>query len=166
MLEGIVDINREEAIRFQLETAIQLWFGDGDPISTHTLACSALKIAHDVFEKTAGKKAMLFQVPKERIASITDAQNFFKHARDDHDATLEFNTARIAWHIYDAAHTYKELYGHLTVLMAAFILRFLILHPEIGSAKLPTGLPEGCDETALAKASNDEFLALVIPALS
>lgn len=40
-LPGIVRINREEAARGQLETAIWLWFHEGDIAAIHTLAVAA-----------------------------------------------------------------------------------------------------------------------------
>lgn len=49
--------------------------------------------------------------------------------------------------------------------MGAFVIRFLLLHPEIGSVKLPAKLAVICDEATLIKADNERFLAWVIPAL-
>jgi len=159
-------ITRQDAIRRQLDTAILLWFQDGDSVSTHTLACSALKIIEDVGRKF-GKRTMLFEkLPKELVKDSTNAQNFFKHAKDDPHRVLEFNHSITQFHIYDAAQHYKTLYLHLTPLMTTFIIRFLLLQPGIGTVEIPASLPVSLTKGVLTKMSNDEFFAAVMPALN
>jgi hypothetical protein len=43
-----IRVTKQDAAKRQLETAIGLWFSEGDEVSTHTLATSALKVLHDV----------------------------------------------------------------------------------------------------------------------
>ena len=48
-------INKLDAACQQLNTAISLWFSDGDAISVHTLACSAYQIVHDINRRQGGR---------------------------------------------------------------------------------------------------------------
>lgn len=79
-------VTKQSAAKSQLETAILLWFNEGDPVSIHTLAVAA----HDCFDelvkpkgKTSdvrewlGRKSKTFQ-KKTRVA-----QNFFKHGANN-----------------------------------------------------------------------------------
>ena len=43
-------IAKLDAAKRQLQTAIALFFDDGDPISIHTLACAAYDVIDDVKE--------------------------------------------------------------------------------------------------------------------
>ena len=45
---NIILISMLDAARRQLDTAIELWFRDSDPVSIHTLISVAYEILHDV----------------------------------------------------------------------------------------------------------------------
>lgn len=57
--EEKLTITKLDAARRQLHTAIVLWFNDGDPISTHTLASAAYEVVH-VLLTLAGHQSLLF----------------------------------------------------------------------------------------------------------
>jgi argininosuccinate synthase len=52
-------VTKIEAARRQLNTAIELWFNDGDPVSIHTLASSAHQIIHDLNRRNKGPDLFL-----------------------------------------------------------------------------------------------------------
>lgn len=159
-------VTRQDAIWRQLDLAIDLWFREYDEISIHSLACSALQVARDVGKKF-GKAGMLIEaLPKDQRAEALAMQNFFKHADKDPHKVLSFNPLLTQWHIYDALTLYDTLYRGVTPLMAAFRMRFLLTHPAVGTTALPSGLPVGCDESALAKMSNGQFYRTVMPLLA
>ena len=110
-------VTRQDAIQRQLNTAIWLWFHEGDVVSTHTLACSALKIARDVGVKL-GKKSAVIDVLNEKDKQLGKLamipQDFFKHARKDPDAVLPFNPESTPYHIYDAVSLYQQIYKHIS----------------------------------------------------
>jgi len=158
-------VSKQDAIRRQLDTAIWLWFHDDDTVSIHTLACSALKVADDV-GKTCGVRAMLFEhLPADLKKDAIAAQGFFKHAKDDPRDVLAFNPGITPYHIYDAATCYKAIYSNLSPLMTAFVLRFLLLHPSIGSVELPAGLSSFA-KADLAEMPNEGFFSSVFPILN
>lgn len=78
----------------QLDTAIGLWFADGDVVSIHTLVGAAYQIIHDTNKKRGGKD-LIFDatfIKDEHRKTVRDFLRkdfmFFKHAdHDTHDVT-------------------------------------------------------------------------------
>ncbi len=94
-----ITVNKLDAARRQLQTAIALWFEDGDPVAIHALVSAAHEIIHTLF-KRKGLHGLMFDtlLIKDEHRSdwaklIKRASGFFKHAREDPDGTLEFNPA-------------------------------------------------------------------------
>ena len=54
MEKAILPVSKFDAARRQLETAIRLYFFQGDPISIHTLASAAAQILHDLSRHRGG----------------------------------------------------------------------------------------------------------------
>jgi hypothetical protein len=46
----------------QLDTAIELWFQESDPVSIHLLVCSSHQIIHDII-RHRGQREPLFNSP-------------------------------------------------------------------------------------------------------
>ena len=46
-----VRVTKLDAAKKQLETAIMLYFHDGDPVSIHTLCCAAYSVIHTLNKK-------------------------------------------------------------------------------------------------------------------
>jgi hypothetical protein len=81
----------------QLNTAIELWANDDDPVSVHALAFAAHEIIHVLYRKQ-GHKDLLFDssiIRDEYRAdfgrSLKESANFIKHAKNDSDKTLDFD---------------------------------------------------------------------------
>src|SRR5438128_1514480 len=53
-----IQVTKLDAVRRQLETAIILWFHDGDPVSIHTLAAAAYQIIYDINAHRGGAPMM------------------------------------------------------------------------------------------------------------
>lgn len=93
----VVPVKKLDAAREQLQTAIRLWFSDVDTISTHTLACAAHQIIHDINTKRKGRDLLLDTlVIKDEyrnnwIKLVKRDMNFFKHADKDPDGSIEFH---------------------------------------------------------------------------
>jgi hypothetical protein len=99
-----------DVARSQLKTAIQLWFYDGDPVSIHTLAYAAYEIIHFVSKKRNRTKELIFDTLsiKEEYRSkwaitIKKHANFFKHANNDADDSIDFNPTLSMMFIMGAA---------------------------------------------------------------
>lgn len=91
-----IRVNKLHAAHCQLQLAIRLWFSEDDPISTHTLACAAHQIIHDINTKRGGRDLLLDtliikdEYRKEWIGFIKKDMNFFKHADKDPNGIIEF----------------------------------------------------------------------------
>ncbi len=90
-------IQKLETARSQLQTAIQLWFADGDPISIHTLTCAAHQILHDIHVQRGGYPLIFDSIfAKEGYRAqwnrgVKAHMNFFKHADRDTNGTILFD---------------------------------------------------------------------------
>lgn len=132
-------VSKLDAVKRQLDTAIRLYFSDGDPVSIHTLTAAAYNILRDISEKKATdpmliKTRMLDYVRpehhKEIIAKINEAENFFKHADRDHDVALDFNPEMTELLIIDACAQYKKLTSEEPPLFIIYRVWFTANHPD------------------------------------
>jgi hypothetical protein len=86
--------------RTQLDTAISLYFTDGDPVSIHTLASAAYELLRGINAARGGEPLPLefafLNLPdqkplrKRMLQQFHRFQNFFKHADQDPEGTIEF----------------------------------------------------------------------------
>jgi hypothetical protein len=81
-----IEITKFEAARRQLDTAIELWFSDGDPVSTHALAYAAHEILHRLYRRR-GLTDLMFDTSiikdeyrNEFCKRLKESGNWFKHA--------------------------------------------------------------------------------------
>src|ERR1051325_9856601 len=93
-------VSKIEAARRLLETAIQLYCSDGDPISVHTLTAAAYNVLRDVTAQTGtdpmilrGKMLEYVRAPYKRMinAEVNAAEDFFKQTDLDDRTTLDFD---------------------------------------------------------------------------
>jgi len=91
-------VSKLEAAQRQLNLAIRLLFANADAVAVHTLVGAASIVLTDLVERLAPEKSWDKQAQEanELTASqyfqiMRKAQNFFKHAREDHDTTIEFD---------------------------------------------------------------------------
>jgi hypothetical protein len=99
MVDTPIRISKLDAARRQLQTAIRLWFHDGDPVSIHTLAFAAYEIIHVIAKARNKGLDLLFDTlnikdehRRDFNAFIKRDANFFKHAKKEKnlDEILEF----------------------------------------------------------------------------
>jgi hypothetical protein len=91
-----ITVTKLDAAQRQLRTAIRLWFGDGDPVSIHTLLSAAHEIIHRLY-RNKGLRNLIFdsdliadEFRGDWARKFKEAPNFFKHASQDSDDTLIF----------------------------------------------------------------------------
>jgi glyoxylase-like metal-dependent hydrolase (beta-lactamase superfamily II) len=136
----VMKISKTDAARRQLDTAIELYFADGDPVAIHTLAAAAYELIKALRERK--------DLPDEITDAIIPAhetefrklwnraQNFFKHADRDGDAILGFDPAHTELRLYVASF-YFEALASRTEAMLAFAAWYsmhnveLLLDPEL-----------------------------------
>lgn len=91
-------LTKPEAAQRQLSIAIRMLFAGEDPVAVHTLAGAASIVFTDLVEHLAPNNSWdrMAQEDNNLSASkyfniIRQAQNFLKHARDDHAEVFNFN---------------------------------------------------------------------------
>ena len=139
-----IKISKLEAVRRQVETAIRIYFVNGDPVSVHTLAAASLQILVDL-DKKGPQTGTLWdllrrQVRPEYIDEViklfTAPENFFKHADRDPNEILEFPLSMPEWLLWECVVKYPELTGEAPLLMGAYQTWFMIHHSKILKAEI------------------------------
>lgn len=122
-LEG--GISKIEAARCQLDTAIELWFKNGDGLSAFTLAYASFRLLGNLYahQGTDGFGRAIERLTKERGAhkSMARIANFLKHAdRDPEDSLSFFHPDLTVAVIGLSTLLYKNLTDSLSLKMEAF----------------------------------------------
>ncbi|OWK20882.1 hypothetical protein AJ88_25115 [Mesorhizobium amorphae CCBAU 01583] len=135
-------ITKTEGARRQLETAIDLYFENGDSLSIHTLAFAVLKVLFDIYPHRNGDgfAAQLDAVLKnEGWRAMSGVANFLKHADKDPDAFLLSHHPQQAMSIIVfAVILYRRVAGEMSKKMMAFDcwVEFLMGEEELGIAEV------------------------------
>jgi hypothetical protein len=113
----VMHLTKIDAATRQIETAIDLYFHDGDPVSVHTLTMAALEIVRIL----AGKKHRVLNIRRflnqlvkpefhEEVArKMSEPENFFKHASRDKNGTIDFDPRQTEWWLLDAVFACRAL---------------------------------------------------------
>ena len=91
-----IQITKLDSARRQLETAIKLFFADGDFVSIHALSYAAYVLTRDLCEHSENPKSMTKWLKdhvnksqhKELFKHMSKAGGFFKHADNDPKAVF------------------------------------------------------------------------------
>lgn len=171
-LAGIsrLQVTKLDAAKRQLETAIKLWFQDGDPVSIHTLAAAAYQVLYDINKKRAGdpmgvdRPNVKPEARKQLRKAFANAENFFKHADADPEATLTFTPEATRFYLLDAADRYRELAGEQPSAFRVFIIYHALTHPEIFKPEFVDRLRQNRMIESLANMPKFDFFALATQA--
>jgi len=129
-------VSKIDAAKRQLNTAIVLFFDDGDVTSIHTLSAAAYQVLQDIgkgkidFDTLAGAECVKEEKKKEFLGLLFKARNFFKHADQDPDAILDFDPWQSELFLYDSTRIYHHLTGKQTIEMAFYNLWVMMRYPE------------------------------------
>ena len=122
-------VSKLDAARRQLETAVDLYFSNKDPISIHTLTCAAYNIVRDISSRISDTKMIIKdqmfayikpEYEKEVRNKINEAENFFKHADRDHDKNIEFHSGFTDFMLHDACNQYHMITQEAPPLLKLF----------------------------------------------
>ncbi len=131
-MKSKLQVSKLDAARRQLETAVRLYFAEGDSVSIHTLTAAAYQLLADINRARGGSPMLKEQVPTwvrpdaqdEARSRLNEAANFFKHADRDHDDVLAFNPGPTELLLYDACVKYKEFTGEAVPVLGVFHVWF------------------------------------------
>ena len=158
-----VKITREAAIRGQLESAIILWFLEGDVAAIHALASAAQELLQCV-GRTKGKSSptvkWIKSQPKATQVKLRSPQNFFKHANVDTDEVLDYPTMQGDMYLIDAVASFHDVFSKVTPLMRLFAARLTLENPDILRPSYTSGwILWGAKIEDIAQLCRSDFLA-------
>lgn len=117
-------IDKAEAARRQLETAIDLYFDNADSLSVHTLGFASLKVLFDLYpHRNQDDFAAQLDgiIKKEGWKAMSGVANFLKHADRDPDALLAPHHPQQAMFVIGLATLlYRRIIGDLSLKIRAF----------------------------------------------
>jgi hypothetical protein len=131
-----IPITKLDAARRQLETAVILWFHEGDPVSIHTLVAAAYQILYDLNKKCGGasmmKDAKIIrpEYMKEWHRIFAKWENFFKHADRDSLKTLLFPPQVTRTFMLDAITKHDEMSHEERPLFRLFHFYMVFTEPR------------------------------------
>ena len=136
-------IKKIDAAQRQLDLAITLWFQEADTISTHTLACSAHQIIHEIHQnrKSAHLLFNSIYIKNERrqhfVSIVKDSYNFFKHANRDPDpeGVIEFDRSFTEIFILFTILGIESLGYNLSLVSKIFFVYCSIHNPDFLSSR-------------------------------
>ncbi len=133
-----IRVDKPEAARRQVDTAIRMLFSAEDPVAIHTLAMAGFRILHDLASKRDAsnmEKAINLMIKPGKEPAFWGAMNsfsnFLKHADRDPDEIHDSVDEEVNDVILFVASLYYQDLGHqLTPDMFVLVGWFAALHPE------------------------------------
>jgi hypothetical protein len=121
----------------QLNQAIALFFGGGDPVSIHTLAEAAAQVLYDIRSQHGGtsltrdSNLIREEKKKEWLSYVFRSRNFFKHADRDANATHEFKDTFNHFSLLDATNLYLTAKKAWTPESLLYFSWFALSYPHL-----------------------------------
>ena len=133
-----MQIDKITAAKYQLDTAIDLFFRDRDPVSIRTLLSSAWSVLYNLhckqgLESSRDWMASCFpdHTPKEIGNILTHDWNFFKHAKEDAEDILAFDDSANQELLMFAVNDFAQLTKATTFIMEIYQLWFIAKNEAI-----------------------------------
>jgi hypothetical protein len=135
-------IEKLEAARRNLAAAVRHFFERGDPIAVHTLAAAAQGVIRDVARARGLAHASILHdhpnIPadarKEWIKILNAPRNFFKHADNDPNGSLEFDESANETLLLDACLILTEVSDSALSEANVYLGWFTTANPSLRSA--------------------------------
>lgn len=162
-------ITKLDAARRQIDSAIALYFDEGDEVSIHTLVGAAHILITDL--SSAANQETLFQryIRPERRREFEGAirapQNFLKHADKDPDAVLDFDPHATELLLLIEIETFRALAGGITDAMNVFLTYAAATWGKDAFEAVPTDVLAGVAEVA-AQTPKREFFPLCMEVIT
>ena len=137
LLSEEIIVDKLDAARRQMESAIAMFFHDGDVVSQHTLIMAAHGILYDLGHQR-GVGGSIKDSPHVRpelrnefIKAVHLPQNFFKHADEDGGSKLRFRHNGSHFWLFDTVRLFVLLGGQVTHAMKVFLMWFQLRYPDL-----------------------------------
>lgn len=124
MTESAQPISKIDAAGRQVDTAIDLYFANGDSLAVHTLAFASFKLLFDLYphrNDDGFAKNLDNMIAAEGWRALSGPANFLKHADRDPDAVLAAHHPEQGMAVIGLATVlYRRIAGDFTPKMRAF----------------------------------------------
>jgi hypothetical protein len=164
-------IDKLDAACRQLNTAISLWFNNGDTVSIHTLTCSAHQIVHDINRRNTGRDLLYDSLiikdeyRREAVNNLKQEYNFFKHADNDPVGSVEFDPIITEFFIMFTSLGLEILGRKPDEVRGAFTIYWCLRNPDLLTAmgkEFVDALPKETPERALTMAKEKFFETYIL----
>ncbi len=136
--KGEIALDKFEAAKLQIISAIKMFFYDWDSVSQLTLTAASHQILYDISKikgrRLSFKDSALIKEDKrhEYIRAVNKAQNYFKHADKDHKTKLLFRHRITPLYLFDTIRMYILLTGKNSCFeIRVFLMWFQLRFPDL-----------------------------------
>jgi hypothetical protein len=170
-----LQISKLDAAKRQIETAIRLYFSNGDPVSIHTLIAAAYNVIRDINKKRGGDKLLMKDGFMARIKEghekevrklINKAENFFKHADRDHDDTIEFNPGQSEFLFLESCSVYAKLTGEFPPLFKLYRSWFIANHQNLFNFSVEEQRTIAMGAQDVLQMGKEQYFNMALPLMS
>lgn len=167
--EGKLPVTKLDAAVRQLETAITLWFADGDPVSICTLSSAAHEIIDSLNAGFGGEPTMLqgrnIRPDKKELALalFRRAPNFFKHAGKDPHETHYFAVKGQVAVLADAVATYNSWKIGKRAVFEVFTGWLLLSEPGLFTNAAEVTAASPADTAMILRAGKSSYYNMALP---
>jgi len=150
----IEHLTKLEVATRQLKEAIWLFFNQHDSIAIHTLVAAAHQVLYDLAKDKGIVSIKNYPLIREEMRSywrkrLSEAENYFKHAERDPEATLEFRPLLTQCFLIDALHLHQQL--------TQSVFSEAIVYGVWFARKYPDTFEEGAFKTLMFTAVGRDF---------
>ena len=113
----ITTVSKLDAVRAQIDAAIELYFRSDNPIAVHTLTAAAYNVLRDMALKNGDENPFIkisfvneYPKAKQKVirAFLNEPENFFKHADRDPNNLLSFDPEITELLLMDACAYFRD----------------------------------------------------------
>jgi len=154
-----IRFSQRDTLAHMLETAIELWFKDSDPLSIHLIGEAVYRCLDDL---RAEMGIIRSKVGHDQFTLVYD---YLRHAWANRDAELLFPRGANRWLLFEAVNSFEKYFRNISPTMRAFQIYFALhcFDRPPTSAELLEFLPEKVPVETFLNWSRAEFLDKALP---
>jgi hypothetical protein len=154
-----IRFTQRDTLAHMLETAIELWFREGEPLSIHLIASAVYRCLDDLSSRIGKLRT---EVGHEQFTLVYD---YLRHAWPNRDTELVFPTGANRWLIFEATGAFEKFFRCRSPYMSVFQLYFVLycLSRPVTSEELAEFLPDKIPVETLLNLKREEFVDKTLP---
>ena len=154
-----IRFSQRDTLAHMLETAISLWFQEGEPLSIHLIASAVYRCLNDLSSHVGKLRS---EVGHKQFTLVYD---YLRHAWPNRDAELVFPVGANRWLLFEATGSFEDFFRCRSPYMAVFQLYFMLycLSRPATSEELAKFLPDKVPVETFLNIRREEFLNKALP---